>query len=316
MPETELSDAQSSEAISSEEESENETANEKNGEENPIQYERERLKRIEENKRRMEALGLHKMAKFFMGSVKKARKKHNEKKGKKKMVDEDEEYNPTEEERSSSGDEDGEFSGSGKKKGKRSTSTPKKYRSAKKLTFTSDFVDDNDLMQAIALSLQDSAGFLDVKSNCLPQSSGANLRDNSPSTASGAIFIDSSRDKINENLDLQDDSQKRKRKKPITRRVQMSEDEVLIHFFQFDETGNGGFFLRDLCRLAAAHDFTWSEKDMANMIHLFDSDGDGKITLDDFRKIVCRCNMLKGSDQGTNGLERGDSYKFIESLLV
>ncbi|XP_075476477.1 uncharacterized protein LOC142517871 isoform X2 [Primulina tabacum] len=295
MPKTELSDAESSEAISSEEESENE----KNGEENPIQYERERLERIEENKRRMEALGLHKMAKSFMGSVKKAHKKHNEKKGKKKMVDEDEEYNPTEEERSSSGDEDEEFSGSGKKKGKRSASTPKKYRSAKKLTFTSDFVDDNDLMQAIALSLQDSAGFLDVKSNCLP--SGANLRDNSPSTASGAIFIDSSSDKRNENLDLQDDSQKRKRKKPITRRVQMSEDEVLIHFFQFDETGNEGFFLRDLCRLAAAHDFTWSEKDMADMIHLFDSDGDGKITLDDFRKIVCRCNMLKGSDQGMNG---------------
>ncbi|XP_073122651.1 uncharacterized protein [Henckelia pumila] len=301
MPKTELSDAESSEAISSEEEFENQTASEKNGEGNLIQYERERLKRIEENKRRMEALGLHKMANSFMGSVQKAHKKHNEKKGKKKMVDEDEEYNPTEEERSSSDEEEEEFSGSGKKKGKRSTSTPKKYGSAKKLTFTSDFVDDNDLMQAIALSLQDSAGFLDVKSNCFPKSSGANPRNNSPSTASGVIFTDSSSDKRNENLSVQNDSQKRKRKKPITRRVQMSEDEVLIHFFQFDETGNGGFFLRDLRRLAAAHDFTWSEKDMADMIHLLDSDGDGKITLDDFRKIVCRCKMLKGSDQGTNG---------------
>lgn len=301
MPNTELSDAESSEAISSEEESENETAIETKGEENLIQYERERLKRIEENKRRMEALGLHKMANSFMGSVQKAPKKLTEKKGKKKMVDEDEEYNPTEEERSTSGEEDEEFSGSGKKKGKRSTSTPKKYGSAKKLTFTSDFVDDNDLMQAIALSLQDSAGFLDVKSNCLPQSSGTNLRDNSPSTTSGKIFIDPSSDKRNENLYVQDDSKKRKRKKPITRRVQMSEDEVLIHFFQLDETGNGGFSLRDLRRLVVVHDFTWSEKDMADMIHLFDSDGDGKITLDDFRKIVCRCNMLKGSDQGTNG---------------
>lgn len=112
MPKTELSDAESSEVISSEEESENE----KNGEENLIQYERERLKRIEENKRRMEALGLHKMANSFMGSVQKAHKKHNEKKGKKKMVDEDEEYNPTDEERSSSGEEYEEFSGSGKKK--------------------------------------------------------------------------------------------------------------------------------------------------------------------------------------------------------
>lgn len=70
-------------------------------------------------------------------------------------------------------------------------------------------------MQAIALSLQDSAGFLDVKSNCLPQSSGANLRDNSPSTVSGTICIDSSSDKRNKILYVQEDSQKRKRKKPV-----------------------------------------------------------------------------------------------------
>ncbi|KZV49033.1 hypothetical protein F511_10984 [Dorcoceras hygrometricum] len=295
MPETKLSKGKSLEAIASEEESENE-----NGKENMIQYERERLKRIEENKRRMEALGLHKMASSFMSSVQKAHKKQNDRKGKKKMVDEDEEYKPTEEEQSSSGEEDEEFSGSGKKKGKRSASTRKKYGSVKKLTFTSDFVDDDDLMQAIALSLQDSAGFLDVKTNCPPQSSGANLRDSSAATASGTTFIDSS-DKRKENLYVPDDSRKRKRKEPITRRTQMSEDELLIHFFQFDETGNEGFFLRDLRRLAAAHDFTWSEKEMADMIHLFDSDGDGKITLDDFRKIVCRCNMLKGTDQVMNG---------------
>lgn len=43
------------------------------------------------------------------------------------------------------------------------------------------------------------------------------------------------------------------------------------------EAGKGGITLRDLQRMAYTHDFTWSDKEMADMIHCFDSDGDGKV---------------------------------------
>lgn len=45
----------------------------------------------------------------------------------------------------------------------------------------------------------------------------------------------------------------------------------------FAEAGKGGISLRDLKRVAAAHDFTWTDKEMADMICCFDSDGDGKV---------------------------------------
>lgn len=83
----------------------------------------------------------------------------------------------------------------------------------------------------------------------------------------------------------------------------MTEDEFVIHFFQFDEAGKGGISLRDLKRLAAAHDFTWTDKEMADMICCFDSDGDGKLSIEDFRKIVCRCNMIQVSDTAVIGSE-------------
>lgn len=54
--------------------------------------------------------------------------------------------------------------------------------------------------------------------------------------------------------------------------------------------------MRDLRRVAIAHDFMWTDKDLAEMIQFFDTDGDGKLDLDDFRKIVSRCNMLRTSD--------------------
>ncbi|GER26367.1 calmodulin [Striga asiatica] len=152
---------------------------------------------------------------------------------------------------------------------KKNSVTPKKRGAVQKTTPSSDFVEDDDeaLMQAIALSLQDTTN------------AAAN-------------------DKRKEIPRSQNDSGKMKRKKPIGGRVKMTEDEMLVHFFQFDETGKGGFTLRDVQRLAMAHDFTWSEKELADMIYCFDTDGDGKINYDDFRKIVSGCNMLKGSDVG------------------
>ncbi|KAL3833109.1 hypothetical protein ACJIZ3_007845 [Penstemon smallii] len=287
-----------SELSDSEEESENENCSTPKNEGKVPEYELQRLKRIEENKKRMEALGLQKMATSFNASVEKSYKKKTEKKGKKKIVEEDEEYNPIEddEEMSSSSEEDNknkndeDFSGSQKKKVKKNTTTPKKRGPSRKLMFDSDYVDDDDaLMQAIALSL----GFLDEKTSSPSQISGAHLKNISTSGTPGTNIIDKSIDNKRESPLIHDDSLKRKRKKSISSRVQMSEDEMLMHFFEFDETGKGVLTLRDVERLAVVHDFIWSEKEMADMIYCFDSDGDGKISLDDFRKIVGRCGMLK-----------------------
>lgn len=43
------------------------------------------------------------------------------------------------------------------------------------------------------------------------------------------------------------------------------------------EAGKGAITLKDIRRMAYTHDFTWTEKEMADMIHCFDSDGDGKV---------------------------------------
>lgn len=43
------------------------------------------------------------------------------------------------------------------------------------------------------------------------------------------------------------------------------------------ENWKGGITVRDLERVAIAHDFTWTDKELADMIRCFDSDGDGKV---------------------------------------
>ncbi|KAM7512119.1 hypothetical protein LguiB_010994 [Lonicera macranthoides] len=228
------------------------------------EYEKERLKRMEENRARMEALGLHKMANSLMGSVVKNKKKSEGKgKGKRKVNEEDEEYRPEEEEAT------------------KTKSASKKKVPVQKVLSDNDFVDDDDaLMQAIALSLQDSAGFLNVGKRVPYQNSNTKMVEGDISERKG-------------NASIEEDTGKRKRKKPISSRVQMTEDELIVHFFQFDEAGKGKIDLRDLRKIAAAHDFTWSDMETTNMICFFDSDGDGKLSLDDFRKIVSRCNMLQ-----------------------
>ncbi|KAK3038777.1 hypothetical protein RJ639_027364 [Escallonia herrerae] len=253
------------------------------------EYERQRLRRIEENRARMEALGLNKMATSLMGSAQKRKK--SEAKGKKKIADEDEEYVPlggdeglnssTEEEYD---DGDGEeFSGSRILKAKRKHSTPRRKVPGQNLSSNSDFRDDDDaLMQAIALSLKDSSGFLNVASKVPFKCSGASVKDDNINKIVGSERI-------------KEDTRKRQRKKSIATRVQMTEDQLIVHFFQFDEAGKGSIILRDLRRVAAAHDFTWSDKEMEDMIRFFDSDQDGKLSLDDFHKIVSRCKMIQPS---------------------
>lgn len=267
-------------------------------------YEKQRMKRIEENRARMEAMGLHKMATSLMGSSPKPQKKGKDRKGKKKVVDEDEDedYEPAQSEDLScdtgeddeQNDADFEVSKSQLKKSKKKIQTPKKRVSKRTVATDTDFVDDDvALMQAIALSLQDSAGFLNL-ANKVPMQ-GIDADSTKKDSNEKASLKKASKEKVG-TCNQEDATGKRKRKQQIRNRVQMTEDDLIMHFFQFDEAGKGSINFRDLQKMAVSHDFTWSDEDMANMIRCFDSNGDGKLSLDDFRKIAVRCNMIQGSE--------------------
>ncbi|KAM4072077.1 hypothetical protein ACB094_11G110300 [Castanea mollissima] len=145
---------------------------------------------------------------------------------------------------------------------------PKKKVPAHKGLSKSDYIDNDDaLRQAIALSLQESAGLSDVV-HCGPLKC-------------------SEADVVNAKL---------MRRRDFGSRVQMTEDELVVNFFQFDDTWKGGITVRDIERVANAYDFMWTEQELSDMIHCFDSDRDGKLSLEDFRKIVGRCNMIKGPE--------------------
>ncbi|KAK6804375.1 hypothetical protein RDI58_002159 [Solanum bulbocastanum] len=258
-------------------------------------YEKQRMKRINENRARMKAMGLHKMATSLMGASQKPQKKGKDRKGKKKVVDEDEDYEPAQ---SEDEDDDGDFevSKSQLKKSKKKIQTTKKRVSNTTVPTDMDFVDDDvALMQAIALSLQDSAGFLNL-ANKVPMQ-GTDADSTKKDSNEKASLKKASNEKDVGTCNQEDVTGKRKRKQQQARnRVQMTEDDLIMHFFQFDEAGKGSISFRDLQKMVVSHDFTWSDEDMANMICCFDSNGDGKLSLDDFRKIVVRCNMIQGSE--------------------
>uniref|UniRef100_A0A162A675 EF-hand domain-containing protein n=1 Tax=Daucus carota subsp. sativus TaxID=79200 RepID=A0A162A675_DAUCS len=236
-------------------------------------YEKQRLKRMAENKARMEAMGLHKMASSLMGRAQKKSKKRDSKGKRKVGEDDDEDYEPVADSETEVDDDDEDYVGgnsaatkSNKAKKKNSASS-KKVVANKNVSSNSNFVDEDEdaaLLQAIALSLQDSSGFL-------------NVLDRSPSKSSLTPKKDCNVDKIKDSPLVKEDRGGRKRKKTTSSRVQMTEDELILHFFEFDEVGQGSITLQDLRRVAAAHDFTWSDKEMAYMIQIFDSDGDGKV---------------------------------------
>lgn len=281
------SEPEESENLSSEEEEQSEAPNSNsNGEkEHEIPaYEKQRLSRIAENKARMEAMGLSKIASSLMGSPQNLSKG----KGKRKVVEDDEDYRPNyedeeEDEDGGGDDDDEEFLGnkasrSDKRKGKnksliqkKRSSTPKNKATIQKQLSSSDCVaadDADELMQAIALSLQPSEEL-------------------SAPTHNGKKGIACGRGNTGMG----------KRKKSFTNRVKMTEDEVILQFFQFDDAGKGSISLRDLRRVSVAHDFIWTDDELFDMIHCFDSDGDGKLNLEDFQKIVSRCNMISASER-------------------
>lgn len=81
-------------------------------------YEKLRLKRMAENKARMEAMGLHKMASSLMGCARiKEKSKKRDVKGKKKVVEEDDEdYEPEGDNESKDGDDDDDYVSGGSSK--------------------------------------------------------------------------------------------------------------------------------------------------------------------------------------------------------
>lgn len=243
-------------------------------------YEKQRLSRIAENRARMEALGLPNIASSFLGS---AQIVSNKKKGKKKVDDDD--YRPDKvEEELGSGSEERTTAGSRRKKVGNKGSKPEKKVPAQKGLSESDYVDDDDaLRQAIALSLQASAGVSGVVHS-------------GPSKCSEADVVNATLNEKKGRTRIQEDTGKMKRKKSFSSRVQMTEDELVVNFFQFDDVWKGSITVRDIERVAIAHDFMWTEKELADMIHCFDSDRDGKLSMEDFRKIVGRCNMIKGPE--------------------
>ncbi|KHN38821.1 uncharacterized protein LOC114405929 [Glycine soja] len=254
------------------------------------EYEKQRMSRIAENRARLEALGLPQIASSLKGSSQPHKATKGKEKKKKVKDDDDEEYEPEEDEGeqvSGSSSEENEdrkdedfaienASGSRKRKVKNKSLKKKARVSGKKHVSNSEYIDYDDdeaLRQAIALSLQDSA-----EGSYLPDKNVVNTS-KTEKKGSGHVQEDKGR----------------KNKKSFASRLQLTEDELIVHFFQLDEAGKGTISVRDIQRAATAHDFLWTDKELVDMIRYFDSDGDGKLSLDDFRKIVVRCNLIKGS---------------------
>ncbi|KAJ1702156.1 hypothetical protein LUZ63_001935 [Rhynchospora breviuscula] len=252
-------------------------------EENVTEYEKQRLLRIRENKARLEALGLPGLASSISNDLsnqaqaKSVTTELDKKKRKKKSKDyDDEEYEPSDEdedcdeeeeeedvEKSQSSEEEMPSSSSSKRKGKRSSSSnkPKLSKNSRlnRGEKDGDFMDDD----AIALSLGDSVA----------NKNGACVQNKTSKTNSTA----------------KKESFRNKNKS----RIQLSEDEVIAYFFSFDEVGKGYVTEYDVEKMAIAHDFTWTDGEIDKMVRSFDSDGDRKLSLEDFRSIVSRCHMLQ-----------------------
>ncbi|XP_058104516.1 uncharacterized protein LOC131248302 [Magnolia sinica] len=258
------------------------------------EYEKQRLLRIRENRAKMEAMGLPKLTSSMLSPVGNRLKRME----KEKKKDKDDEYRPPDGEdgESSSSEQDEEedrtVRGGGSlgsnRKGKKknpvkTTKTKKSLPVQRHVKETDAFDDDDALQQAIALSLGGP-----------PENSGVVF--NGPSQNSGPSGDNVRLNGRKEAGNIPEATGKKKRRKSNISRVQMSEDEVVAYFFSIDEAGKGNITLRDLKKVAIAHDFDWTDKELADMIECFDKDGDWKLSLDDFRTIVTRCNMIQGSE--------------------
>ncbi|KAL0846015.1 hypothetical protein Bca101_019261 [Brassica carinata] len=226
------------------------------------EYEKKRLTRIAENRARLEALGISKAAKALLPPPRRKPNSGEEE-------EEDDDYRPGDEIDESENEEDEEFmensSSVSRKRMKKTTSPPKRK---KHLCRSDPLGEDNDeLSQAIALSLQDSV----------------------------AVVAGGSHSKTKINDQVESGSSRKNKSDLIMSKMQMTADELILYFFQFDKAGKGFITLRDMTTMATVHDFTWSDEELQDMIRCFDLDKDGKLSLDEFRKVVTRCRMLNES---------------------
>ncbi|KAJ4800362.1 EF hand family protein [Rhynchospora pubera] len=245
-------------------------------EDDVTEYEKQRLLRIRENKARLEALGLPGLASSVSNSndlshqaqAKSASTARDKKRKNKTKDNDDEEYEPSDEDEDGDEEDDVEKSqSSSKRKGKRSSfsSKPKLSKNSRlnRGEKDGDFMDDDiALAEAIALSLGESVA-----------------------NKNGGVQNKTSKT----NSTAKKESFRNKNKS----RIQLSEDEVIAYFFSFDEVGKGYITEFDVEKMAIAHDFTWTDGEIAKMVRSFDSDGDRKLSLEDFRSIVSRCHMLQ-----------------------
>ncbi|ONK55712.1 uncharacterized protein A4U43_C10F230 [Asparagus officinalis] len=285
-------------------------------------YEQQRLARIRENRARLEALGLPNLASSLLLSSSKQRGQ-TQNKGKQKQKrngkEDEDEYRPSDEDdddddggscSSSEEEEEGEQR-KGKEKVSLKTSSIKKRASVKRKQDDADQVDDGDaaLHQVCMYMAYETPAlalfplcvrlleFWSALLDCNPLAGSITqdsteafhvVSSSSDRTEAGAN-VRSKKDKAN----MQGPAGRKKSRQMNKSRVQLTEDEMVAYFFTIDETGKGYISLRDLQRLVFAHDFNWTETEIATMIHSFDSDRDGKLNLEDFRAIVCRCNMMQ-----------------------
>ncbi|KAJ6828558.1 uncharacterized protein M6B38_362390 [Iris pallida] len=266
------------------------------------EYEKQRLQRIEENRARLKALGLPHLASSFLASPgtppSKSKKKNisiNNRSRKRKGT-EDEEYRPSadeeedsrrERENPSSASEEEEDVGSSssrrRRKGKNKSSSQaakawKKSHGKERARVSDEVDDDTALQQAIALSLggaTEQAGCLEASQNCGTNGASSNFH----------VKKDS--------LNIKETAGRKNSRQMNKSRPQLTEDEVVALFFSFDVAGNGHITVRDLRRMVIAHDFSWTDVEIENMIHCFDGDRDGMLSVEDFRSIMSSLNMLQ-----------------------
>ncbi|KAM3388193.1 hypothetical protein ACQJBY_010767 [Aegilops geniculata] len=283
------------------------------GEEQPLtEYEKQRLARIRENEARLEALGISRLAAsplLNQPSSAAAAAAGAKRKQKKRSDDADDEYLPSdggggeeegEEESSSASDQDSEeeFKASSRSNQKGKAKKKMNLGSSSKSTIReegapcTDFMDDDAaLQQAIALSLAEPSKSSVTTTE--PSKSSVTTTTVAETSSRGAKGRKSTPCKNDNTTPVKDSAKNRKTKKQVRSRIQLSEDDVVTIFFSFDEAGKGYIAPWDLEKMTNVNDFIWTDVEMSNMIRCFDSDKDGKISLEEFRAIVSRCNMLQ-----------------------
>ena len=220
------------------------------------EYEKQRLSRIAENKARLDALGISKAAKALLSPSLVSKKRRV----KRNSGEEDDDYTPV----IADGDGDG---------------------------------DDDEVEE-----IDEDEEFLCKRKN---KSSASKRKVSSRKILNTSVSLGEDDDDLDKAIALSlqgsvagsdKEAATMKKKRPeLMSKTQMTQDELVMYFCQFDEGGKGFITLRDVAKMATVHDFTWTEEELQDMIRCFDMDKDGKLSLDEFRKIVSRCRMLKDS---------------------